>query len=127
MTRNSLKIKGRKEAGERGAAVVIALGICALILALAINFASMSIIGEKRAVNVANSINADFLIQSGMNLAVAEAVSVLASGTPLDGFYSPAATDTDFVMNTEPDGEIKVNIGGVVFWGNKNAGVAKYT
>ena len=107
---------------EQGVAVIIALGILALILALGLNFASQSIINEKAAQNVNDRIKADLQLNSSKNIAIAAATACLNADIELDNFYSStdSSAPLSYVKYDETDSEIKVISEGITFYGNSN-------
>ena len=111
-----------KNNNEQGVAIIISLGILALILALGLNFASQSIINEKASKNVDYRIKADLLLNSGKNMALAAATTSINSDILLSNFYSTTenATLADSVIYTEADSEIKVISDGITYYGNEN-------
>ena len=74
----------KNNSDQNGSAIVIALGIFALILALGLNFASQSIINEKVAKNLENKTKADIFLQSSSSRIMAEISTV----STLSNLYS---------------------------------------
>ena len=112
MTKN---IKNSKS-GEEGIAIIIALGIFALILALGLNFATQSIVNDKIAQNLDNKTRSELLAKTAMNRFLGEITFDPDSEILYSTETNPPIPSTE--SGTVSDTELTVTIDNIDYQGN---------